>query len=185
VRWNGSNRRTTYVGGSELRAAIGAGDVAAAGTASVTVFTPSPGGGLSAALSLTIAQAPPVPAVTTLTPSSVAAGSPAFTLTVTGSGFVATSVVRWNGANRATTYVGGSELRAAIAAGDVAAAGTPLVTVFTPSPGGGESGTLPFTVTAAPAPVPTVTTLTPSSATAGSPGFTLLVGEVGSWPPRW
>jgi hypothetical protein len=187
VRWNGADRATTYVSGTQLQAAIGAGDIAAAGTASVTVFTPSPGGGLSAAaLSFTIAPVPPVPAVTTLTPSSVAAGSPAFTLTVTGSGFVTSSVVRWNGADRATTYVGGSQLQATVGAGDITAAGTASVTVFTPSPGGGLSGALPFTITAPAASAPTITALTPSSATAGGAAFTLTVdgtrlGRDGAW----
>jgi hypothetical protein len=37
-----------------LRAAIPASDIATAGTAQVTVFTPAPGGGTSNALTLTI-----------------------------------------------------------------------------------------------------------------------------------
>src|SRR5258705_10902624 len=45
------------------------------------------------------------PTLTTLSPSSAVAGGPAFTLTVNGSNFVSGSVVRWNGANRTTTFV--------------------------------------------------------------------------------
>ncbi len=48
VRWNGSDRPTTFVSGSRLTAAISSGDIAVADTASVTVFTPAPGGGASA-----------------------------------------------------------------------------------------------------------------------------------------
>jgi hypothetical protein len=47
VRWNGSNRPTTFVSSTELRATISAADVAAAGTAAVTVFNSGTGGGVS------------------------------------------------------------------------------------------------------------------------------------------
>lgn len=54
VQWNGSSRTTTYVSGTQLQAAISASDVAMAGTAQVTVFTPAPGGGTSSALPFTV-----------------------------------------------------------------------------------------------------------------------------------
>ena len=43
---------------------------------------------------------------------SVMAGASPFTVTVNGSGFVNASVVRWNGARRATTFVSGNQLQA-------------------------------------------------------------------------
>ena len=73
--------------------------------------------------------------------------SGAFTLTAQGSGFVSSSVVRWNGSNRPTTYINSTELRAAIAAEDVASAGTAQLTVFSPGPGGGVSPGAPFSIT--------------------------------------
>jgi hypothetical protein len=93
----------------------------------------------------------PVPVASSLSPSTAVAGSPALTVTVNGSGFVAASVVRWNGASRSTTFVSATQLRATIMAADLAAAATVPVSVFTPTPGGGTSGTLSFTVTSAPA----------------------------------
>jgi len=54
VRWNGSDRPTTFVSGTKLTAAIPASDITSAGTASVTVFTPAPGGGTSGALTLNV-----------------------------------------------------------------------------------------------------------------------------------
>jgi hypothetical protein len=54
VRWNGSNRTTSYVSATQLTAQIAAADIATAGTAQVTVFTPAPGGGTSAVLTLTM-----------------------------------------------------------------------------------------------------------------------------------
>ena len=48
VRWNGVDRPTTFVSENRLTAAIPASDILSAGTADVTVFSPAPGGGLSA-----------------------------------------------------------------------------------------------------------------------------------------
>ena len=47
VHWNGSPRATTFVNNSRVTAAIPAADIVKAGTASVTVVTPPPGGGTS------------------------------------------------------------------------------------------------------------------------------------------
>ena len=47
VSWNGSARATTFVSSSQLAASILLSDIATAGTASVTVVNPSPGGGTS------------------------------------------------------------------------------------------------------------------------------------------
>jgi hypothetical protein len=47
VRWNGCVRETSFVSSSRLTAAILESDVSMPGTASVTVYSPSPGGGTS------------------------------------------------------------------------------------------------------------------------------------------
>ena len=109
----------------------------------------------------------PVPVLTSLTPTTVKAQVGDLTLTLHGSGFVPDSVVRWNGADRPTTYGSPTELTAHIAAADLAAAGSATVTVFTPTHGGGVSNPLSFT-TAAPNQPPT--------ADAGGP-YTVLVGQ--------
>ena len=58
------------------------------------------------------------------------------------------SVVRWNGSDRPTTSDGtANALIAQISASDIAAAGTAVVTVFNPAPGGGSSNALTFTIT--------------------------------------
>src|SRR5262249_6583295 len=86
VRWNGSNRSTTFISNTQLSASIPASDIANAGTAAVTVFNPAPGGGASGAATFTVVN--PVPAITSLNPSSATTGSAAFTLAIQGSGFV-------------------------------------------------------------------------------------------------
>jgi LPXTG-site transpeptidase (sortase) family protein len=60
VRWNNSNRATTYVSNTQLRATIPASDIASVGTADITVFNPWPGGGTSNQLLFTI-NPPPLP----------------------------------------------------------------------------------------------------------------------------
>jgi subtilisin family serine protease len=274
VRWNGSPRPTTFVSATQLQAAIGAADIATAGTASVTVSTPSPGGGVSPAVSfpivaaaqitvnattvapgasvtatltngaggandwlalaqttapngsyvtftyvgsgvknrtwtvtmpttpgsyefryfvgggytraatsptVTVQAGAPAPVLTSLSPSSIAAGSAAFTLTANGSGFTSTSVVRWNGADRATTFVSASQLRASIAAADVATAGTASVTVFTA--GSGTSAPLTFTIGSGSSTQPTLT-VSSTSVSPGSPITVTLTNGTGG-PTDW
>jgi Bacterial Ig-like domain (group 3)/FG-GAP-like repeat len=82
-------------------------------------------------------------------PEATAPGGPAFTLKVNGAGFVATSVVNWNGSPRATTFVRSSQLTATILASDIATASTAAVTVVNPSPGGGVSNTQFFSIAVA------------------------------------
>lgn len=152
VRWNGSPRTTTYVSSSELRAAIAAADVTTAGSAQVTVLNPSPGGGTTSAIAFAIDPVAPVPAITSLDPPGVVAGHPAFDLVVTGSGFVQGATVKWNGADRVTTFIGATQVKAAITAADVASSISVPVTVTNPAPGGGTSNALIFVVVAAPSP---------------------------------
>ena len=82
-----------------------------------------------------------------LVPDAVVPGGPAFTLTVNGTGFVSGSVVNWNGSARATTFVDGSQLTAAISAADIAAVGTASVTVVNSMPGGGMSNVAFLSIT--------------------------------------
>ena len=88
-----------------------------------------------------------VPALTSLSMSSAAAGGPGFTLTLTGSGFASGSTVLWNGRNRTTSFGSSTRLTATIPASDISTAGTAQVTVVNPSPGGGTSNALAFTIT--------------------------------------
>jgi hypothetical protein len=126
------------VGPHGLSASYG-GDASHAGSSSVPlVHTVNQTGGTA-------------PTITALSPGSAFAGDPAFTLTVTGTNFIAGATVRWNGADRPTTLVSGTQVTAAIGAADVAAPGTASVTVFTPGSSGGVSSAWAFTIAARPA----------------------------------
>jgi hypothetical protein len=54
VRWNGSNQATTFVSSTQVTASIPASDIASPGTAQVTVFNTTPGGGTSNTVTFTI-----------------------------------------------------------------------------------------------------------------------------------
>lgn len=82
-----------------------------------------------------------------LEPPSAVAGSEGLELVVRGAGFTVGARVLWNQAARPTTYVGPTELRATLAAGDLAAAGTAQVRVTLPAPGSETSQLLTFTIT--------------------------------------
>ncbi|HLY63276.1 MAG TPA: SBBP repeat-containing protein [Terriglobia bacterium] len=151
VRWNGSDRTTTFRRTDLLSVIIPAGDIIAAGTDAVTVFNPSPRGGTSNSLTFTVVQPNPIPIATALSPAGANPGSAGFTLTVSGSNFVSNSVVRWNQGDRQTTFVSSNQLQAAITAADVASSGTAQVTVFNPSPSGGTSNIVNFTISSGPA----------------------------------
>ena len=164
VRWNGQARPTTYVDALHLTAVIPATDLTAAGTATVTVTNPSPGGGATTARAFTVsaAGANPVPSATNLLPAQVAAGRGALTILVNGANFAGASVVRWNGQNRPTTVLSSSQLRATLTVQDTTAIGIAQVTVFSPAPGGGLSAALTFSITG-PSTVEDVVTSCPSS----------------------
>jgi Tol biopolymer transport system component len=61
VRWNGSNRPTSWVSPTRVTAALTAADVAAPGSVPVTVFTSPSGGGLSAPVNAVVPAPPPPP----------------------------------------------------------------------------------------------------------------------------
>lgn len=160
VQWNGSDRSTTFVSTGQLTAQITAADVATAGAATVTVFNPAPGGGSSNSSTFTITTggsgSNPVPTIAVLSPSCAPTGEQFIdgadnqlaVISSTDGLFVADSVVRWNGSDRATTGNGSvNGLTAHISASDIAKAGTAVVTVFNPPPGGGSSNPLTFTIT--------------------------------------
>jgi CSLREA domain-containing protein len=89
-----------------------------------------------------------VPVLTTINPASETVGSSGVTLSLTGSGFVSTSQVKWNETtNLATTYVNAQHLTAIIPASLLETVQTAQVTVYTPTPGGGTSSVLAFFVT--------------------------------------
>ncbi|HTC93262.1 MAG TPA: IPT/TIG domain-containing protein [Terriglobales bacterium] len=143
IQINGSSRTTTFVSSTQLKAAIPASDIATAGTLSVTVASPAPGGGTSASLTFSVNN--PVPSIASVSPNPVVAVLTGYTLTINGSGFIRGSVVQIDGAQYPTTFVSSSQLQAQVA-GNLLSIGQHTVTVFNPAPGGGTSNAVSVSV---------------------------------------
>lgn len=140
VQWNGSNRTTTCSSSARCTADITASDIASPATAAVRVFNPTPIGGTSNIVDFPVNAAPnPVPTLTNVSPNSATAGAAATNITVTGSNFVANSVVRWGSTDLATSLTDATHLSATIPANLLASVGTTQITVVNPGPGGGPS----------------------------------------------
>lgn len=163
----------TFVGSTQLKVQVPAALLGVGGVKQLTAFNPPPGGGGSAPLSFTVEN--PLPVVTALSPDTALTGVP-FSFNVSGSGFVQASVVRWNGADRPTTFLDTARLTVTVPPGDVAVPGTVSVTVFNPGPGGGLSA--PRSILIRPSP-PSIFLLAPSSVQAGQGAFTLTVTGAG------
>jgi hypothetical protein len=117
----------------------------------------------------------PVPSLSSISPNSVQAGGAATSITVSGSNFISSSSVEWNGIALATTYVSTTSLTAQVPASDLQSAGSATITVVNPGPGGGSSSGTLFTITAAPNPVPSLSSVTPNSVQAGSAATSITV----------
>lgn len=119
----------------------------------------------------------PMPVLMTISPNTVQAGGAAFTLTVTGSGFISGSAIRWNGVSLATNYVSATQISTVVPASYITTAGTAAVSVISPAPGGGSSSSFNFIISNTPVsnPLPTLSSIAPATTTAGAPAFTLTV----------
>jgi hypothetical protein len=170
---NGAARTTTYVSATQVTANILAGDVAATGAVTITVFTPAPGGGTSGGQTLTVTG----PSLS-VNPASVAPGG-SVTATLTNSpggtdwlglfqvGAPDTSYLQWvwvgAGLTSRTwtvtmpTTLGQYEFR------------------FFPNNGTVHTATSPAVSVALINPTPAIASLTPASVAAGGAAFTLTV----------
>jgi hypothetical protein len=91
----------------------------------------------------------PAPSITSISPQWVfshGAASVQFNLIVNGTNFIEGSIVQLDGLNRPTKFISSSKLQATITGGDIFSPGTAGITVQTPTPGGGTSNVVTFTI---------------------------------------
>ena len=156
--------------GTAATVAIPANLIATAGTAMVTIAD-SFSGVSSNAVSLAVIP----PAVNSITPTSTQAGqSSNLSMTVTGSNFLTSSVVTWNGSTSGVTtmYVSATQLTATISSSLLTSAGTAMVGVSNVSAGVSAPATQTQTFTINSGPVLTTTT-SPAFAAVGQAQFSL------------
>jgi hypothetical protein len=130
-------------------------------------------------------QVPTGGSIGSLSPANITAGSPQFTLTVVGTGFVAKTVVQWNGQTLATQLltdssgnVVGTSATATVPASLVAKAGTAFVNTLSPHSGAGTNGLsnpVAFIINPPGNPLPTLSSISPTCTLAGGAAFTLNV----------
>lgn len=124
-------------------------------------------------LGVSLVQLPnPVPILTSLSPSSATAGGSSFTLLLTGSKFVTTSTITFSNLTITPQFISTNQVSAAIPASAITTAGSVTVNVINPTPGGGKSNGLTFTINPA---LPSISSITPSSATAGGANFQMII----------
>jgi hypothetical protein len=182
VRVDGSERVTTFVSATQLRAALTAADLASGGTRAITVVTPAPGGGTSGAALLTVvgptltvdvttaALTGPVQVTLANGPGRTGEWIGLFPTTTTGaSGYVDW---QWVTGGRAVSGVATAGVLTYPTAGAVTsvAAGTYVFRLISNGVVAATSATVTF---AAIAPAPVLTSLNPASVLAGS-GDTLV-----------
>ncbi|MBX3222811.1 MAG: hypothetical protein KF795_20020 [Labilithrix sp.] len=160
VNLAGASLEATLTSPTELTVQVPGAQLTTAGMLQLSVVSPS--AGQSNALTFTVAN-PTSVSIASLSPATALVGTATVALTVTGTGFITTSIVRFNGAALPTTFRSATELGATIPAAALADAGRFGVTVTN----GADVVSLPssFEVTN---PTPALTTITPRSVAAGT-----------------
>lgn len=111
------------------------------------------------------------PSIDHITPNRAQIGSGDFTLAVSGTGFVFSSIVYWNGAPLTTTYISDSQITAAVPGAKLNAVGAVQVSVSASS---GSSNVSFFRVIS---PVAQVESWRPTYFTAGADAFITIFGR--------
>ncbi|MGA8531233.1 MAG: transcription factor, partial [Acidobacteriaceae bacterium] len=88
----------------------------------------------------------PTPTLASLSPNAAQVGTSDFTLTVNGTGFDQDSAIAWGTTQLSTSFVSATELTANVPGSLLTTINWAPVTVVTPTPGGGTSNALPFSI---------------------------------------
>jgi photosystem II stability/assembly factor-like uncharacterized protein len=148
LNFNGVPQPTTVNFSAGLFATVPASAFTTPGTIQVTVTNPTPGGGISNSLPLTVAAPNPLPTITSISPTSALAGSLP-NLTVTGTGFLLGATVFINGQQYPSNFVSSTQLTVPLSNFNNIPPGTYPVYVVDPAPGG-TSNAVNLTVTGPP-----------------------------------
>ncbi|MGE5624945.1 MAG: IPT/TIG domain-containing protein [Bacillota bacterium] len=175
IDWNGTPLSTWTTSSTVLHAYVSDAQVNQAGSATVMVTNPTPGGGDSNGIGVTLHF--PLPAISFFSRNGLSIGgvlldSLAFTLSLGGSGFTAFTTVYWDGMPLTVTFVNTTDLDVAVPAALLTTGGEFSITAVNPGPGGGTSNTAQFAVIN---PVPVVSGFSPDHVDAGGADFTLKV----------
>lgn len=177
VIYSSYNLATTFVSTTRLFVVIPAASVSVAGTYNVTVVNGAPGGGTSPAATFTVNN--PLPVLSAISPSTAVVGQSAFTMTITGSSFVNTSQVSFNGVNAGGVTVSSTQINLFVDTYWMNLAQGYTVTVVNPGPGGGTSAGQVLQINN---PVPTVVSVSPNAIPALSGDTYVMINGAGLQP---
>jgi hypothetical protein len=174
VQLDGTPLATNFVSGTELRATIPTGKLAAVAVLRLSVGTSPPGGGASKEVTFEVQN--PGAALTSLSPLSVVSNSGATTLTASGTGFVPGAKIVFGATDLTTTFTSSTSISATIPASLLVGSGSVPVKIVNPPPGGGASTPISFTVAN---PAASVQAINPSAAFVGSAPLQMTVNGSG------
>jgi RHS repeat-associated protein len=160
AHWNGTALVTRWRSHTRLEADLPASLLAAAGTAQITVRTPSPAGGASNALAFAVSS--PAPIVSAIAPPSASADGQPKALTLTGQNFAPGASVLFGVTSLPATVNGPTSLGVTVPGNLTQSPGTFSVSVV--NPGNSVSNAVPFTLV----PALAVQSVTPSTAGIGA-----------------
>jgi hypothetical protein len=175
VLWNGSPRTVTYYNSGSLLVALTASDLATAGSGQLTVSNPVPGGGVSAAQTLTIVS-PPV--ISSVSPATIQQtnfnGSTPTPVTINGSNFAANATAYVNGFQITITSQSSTQIVGTIPLSVTSYSGGVVnLYVYTPLPSGGLIASQSAKINII---NPSATfTVNPTGAPVGSPDTTITI----------
>jgi hypothetical protein len=167
VEFNGSlsTGTTIFLSENEITTMVLPGEISIPETIAVTIFTPTPGGGTSNSINLTVTQnTSSLPQITSISPATAFAGSGSVSIVVNGSGFNPSSIVSLDNNNLTTAYSSGAVLFATIPSATLQSAQVGTIVVTSPPPGGGSSNAVAFNILNA---QPSVIQVSPNVETAG------------------
>lgn len=121
----------------------------------------------------------PFPALTSLSISTVTTGSAGFSLDITGTNFVSDTTVNFGALVFTPVSCTPTQMTVNVPASAITQGGIMMITASSPSPGGGLSNDLPFTVSN---PHPALSQVSPPSVTAGSADIALTLSGSGFVP---
>jgi hypothetical protein len=162
VLWNDTPKSTTFINSTQVNSSIAKADVANPVNVSVRVNSAS---AEAASDPMVLKVEFPKPTITSISKTTAQVNDPGFTLTVNGSNFFSGVHVQWDGLDRATQFVNGTQLTAQMLSGDIAVGGNHTIRVSNPSPNAGISDGVNFFVQA---PKPAIASITPDPVYAAS-----------------
>ena len=170
---------TTYISATQLSAAVPAAQLASGAQLAVAVLNGSASSNYANPTKLEVDN--PAPTIASLSPASETMGSTSTLLTVTGTGFVPTTVINVNGTARTTTFISGSQVSLTMTAADVSAVASLSLTAMNPAPGGGTSTPATLAIVAS-NPTPTITSVNPATEVIGTSSPVIAVSGTGFTP---